>query len=112
MRQTPQARRIARLVDDPRFSPAVHAYRIARMLDRLHGQHVDAALRALGGTDPGPLISAIVSERFPERTKRRLRRLAHASTRYLHRAYALRPARFQTHTLRCVLRAACNETDA
>lgn len=102
------ARRIARLVDDPRCAPAVRAWRAARLLRMAHASLTRRALDTLAftGTDPGPLISGIVSERLPERTKRRLRRLAHAASRFKDRAYAARPSRMRMHTFRAVLRAA------
>lgn len=44
-------------------------------LDKEYGKHVERELRFLAGrgVDPGPLISGIVSEKFPERVKDGLR---------------------------------------
>jgi hypothetical protein len=52
----------------------------AHRLDREYGRHVDRELRLLAsrGVDPGPLISGIVSEHFPDRVKDGLRQQVRA----------------------------------
>lgn len=53
-----------------------------------HGNLVNSATAKLGGRDPGPLISGIVSDKFSEGDKNKLRDLATGASKHTSAAFA------------------------
>lgn len=60
----------------------------AQSMKAEHGKLVDSAMNKLGMQSPGPLISGIVSDKFSEGTKNRLRDLAIGAGQHTSAAFA------------------------
>ena len=60
----------------------------AMQMDAQHRNLVSSAMGKLGMESPGPLISGIVSDKFSEGDKNKLRDLAHGATNHTSAAFA------------------------
>jgi hypothetical protein len=60
----------------------------AMSMNAQHRDLVDKAMNKLGMESPGPLISGIVSDKFSEGDKNRLRNLAHGASDHTSAAFA------------------------
>ena len=57
-------------------------------MNAAHGKLVDSAMGKLGMQSPGPLISGIVSDKFSEGDKNKLRDLAVGASKHTSAAFA------------------------
>lgn len=73
--------------DEHRAAGDTHAQMAATMRAD-HSRLVSDAMSHLNGADPGPLISGIVSDKFPAGTKDRLRDLAQGASKHTSAAFA------------------------
>jgi hypothetical protein len=86
------------LLHDTKFAASVAHFKKAVAASRAHAKLANEALSKYG--EHGPLISGVVRDHFPKRIKDRLRELAHEVTRQSDLAWAARPARVRSSTMR------------
>jgi hypothetical protein len=90
------------LLANPKFEAARDHFADACKFSRLHSEFAQAQLRVFG--DHGPAISGCVRDHFPADRKETLRELARKVSECSDRAWAARPARVRSSTMRKLAR--------
>lgn len=86
------------LIDNPKFETARAYFEAACAASRRHSAKAAEAFNLYG--DHGPQISGCVRDHFPEDVKNILRIQARLVSEFLNKAYANRPARVRSTTMR------------
>jgi hypothetical protein len=92
------------------LAPAAHCYGLACLASRQHDASAARAFKQYG--DHGPAISGCVRDHFPARVREQLRELARRVTLHSNAAWAARPARVRSSTMRDLGRAVAQRDGA